>query len=129
MRNVNRLKPVLVFTGSFAEAGNGTASNDFDVSSLLNKYRWVGTVTLQWIVARTAGSSTTDLTILASLNGGTTYSALVAFTQISGASGNEIKQVAIPGDALLKTDINMGSSTTSTITVYACGYVDGGCSA
>ena len=124
MKGVYPLK-VKVFTGSFAVGGNSAAANDFSISEVLSKYKWVGTPTLQWIVARTAGSSTTDLTITASLDAGTTYSTLVSFTQISGATGAEIKQVPLPGGALLKTDINLGSGTTSTITLYVAGYVEG----
>lgn len=114
----------LVFTGSFAVGDNGAAANDFDITDELNKYQWVGPITLQWVVARTAGSSTTDLTINVSADG-TTYSALVAFTQISGATGAEVKSINPPGQALYKTDINLGSGTTSTISVYAIGKVAG----
>jgi hypothetical protein len=126
MRNTIASKKVTVFTGSFAVGGNGAAANDFSITETLAKYPWVGDVVLQWVVARTAGSSTTDLSILASLDGGTTYSSLVAFTQITGASGDEIKTVKVPKGALLKTDINLGAATTSTISLYAAGSILGG---
>ncbi len=119
-------KPVLVFSGSFAVGGNGAAANDFDITDKLSKFRWIGDVVLQWVVARTAGSSTTDLSILASLDGGTTYSSLVAFTQVSGATGTELKTVTIPAGAKIKTDINLGTGTTSTIKLYAAGPIEGG---
>jgi hypothetical protein len=115
---------VEVFTGSFAATGNG-AANDVDITEALTKFPWVGDVVLQLIVARTEGSSTTDISLLISLDGGTTYTSALAFTQITGASGSEIKTLTVPAGALVKTDINMGSSTTSTITLRACGKVMG----
>lgn len=125
MRNVTDLK-VQVFTGSFAVGGNGAAANDFDITDALSKFSWVGYVTLVWKVARSGGSSTTDLTITTSADGGTSYVTLVAFTQISGATGGEVKLIAPPcNKALYKTDINLGSGTTSTITLWAMGKVAG----
>jgi len=127
---------VTVFTGSFAVGGNGAAANDFDITDELAKFPWVGPVTLQIVAARTGGSSTTDLNILESLDGGTTYSVVLGltnnasttktFTQISGATGDEGIVIAPPsGLALYKTDINLGSGTTTTITVYAAGKIAG----
>lgn len=116
----------LIFSKSCSDAGNGAAANDFRIDGTLCKFPFLGPVVLQWIVTRTAGSSTTDLSLMVSLDGGTTYSSLVAFTQITGASGNEVKSINLPAGALVKTDINMGSSTTSTVKLYVCGAVLGG---
>ena len=109
---------VKVFSGSFAVGGNGT-TNDIDITEALTRYQWVGNVLLQFIVARTAGSSTTDVAIMVSLDGGTTYSTLTAISQVEGASANEVKSITVPAGAKVKTDINLGASTTSTITCYA----------
>jgi hypothetical protein len=121
---IYRAKPSVVFTGSYAVGGNGGV-NTFDITDKVTKFRWVGDVTFQWIVARTAGASTTDMTLNASLDGGTTYTALVAFTQIA-ASGNGIKQVTIPGGALIQAAITEGAGTTATITLYIAGFCEGG---
>ena len=115
---------VKVFSGSFDADGNGT-TNDIDITEALTKYQWVGNVLLQFIVARTAGSSTTDAAIMVSLDGGTTYSTLTTISQVSGAAANEVKSITVPAGAKVKTDINLGTSTTSTITCYACGKVLG----
>lgn len=115
---------VKVFSGSFAVTGNGT-TNDIDITEALTKYQWVGNVLLQFIVARTAGSSTTDAAIMVSLDGGTTYSTLTAISQVEGASASEVKSITVPAGAKVKTDINLGTGTTSTITCYACGKVLG----
>lgn len=116
----------LVFSGSFAVGGNGLAANDFSITDKLAKFRFFGPIVLQWVVTRTAGASTTDLTITASLDGGTNYTTLIAFTQISAGSGSEIKSITIPAGAKIKTDINLGTGTTSTIALYVAGCVAAG---
>ena len=116
---------VTVFTGSYAAAGNGAAANDFDITDALSKYQWVGDVTLHLVVARTGGASTLDVVLTASLDG-TNYANLVAFTQIDAATGIEMKVIAPPGNkALYKTNIDLGSVSTYTVTVYASGKVLG----
>lgn len=115
----------VVVNGSYAVGGNGGV-NDFDITDQLTKYRFYGPITLQLVVARTAGSSTTDVALLCSLDGGTTYSSLLAFTQISAETGDEIKQITVPSGAKVKTDIDLGSGTTSTIKLYVSGAVSGG---
>jgi len=115
-----------VFTGSYVAAGSGTAANDFNVEGTLSKFPFNGDITLQLVAARTGGASTLDVVLLCSLDGGTTYSTLVTFTQITGASGAEIKQLNFPMGAKIKTDINVGSASTFTVTVYVCGPALGG---
>lgn len=115
---------VKVFSGSFDADGNGD-ENDIDITEALTRYQWVGNVLLQFIVARTDGASTTDVAIMVSLDGGTTYSTLTAITQVEGAAANEVKSITVPAGAKVKTDINLGTGTTSTITCYACGKVLG----
>ena len=124
--SIFRGKVRTIINGSYAVGGNGAAANDFDITDKLTGPKWVGPVVLQLVVARTAGSSTSDISLMISLDGGTTYTSWVAFTQISGASGSEIKEVTIPGGALIKTDINLGSGTTSTYQLFAAGQMDGG---
>jgi hypothetical protein len=132
---VNDLK-VTVIDGSYAVGGNGAAANDFDITAKLAKYQWIGPVTLQLVGTVTGGSSTYDLNILVSMDGGTTYSVLTPLQQGGGSTtktfaqltttGHGIAVIAPPcGNALYKTDQNLGSGTTFTIKVYASGKVSG----
>lgn len=114
---------VKLFSGSYAVGGNGGV-NDFAVN--LGAYRWVGHVTLTLQGTRTAGSSTLDLTLNANVDG-TNLSSLLAFTQQNSASlVQEHKQIAVPGAAAITTDMNLGTGTTCTVTLYASGFVEGG---
>ena len=124
LNKISKLRAT-VLNGSYAVGGNGGV-NDFDITDKLTKYPFVGNVTLQLVWAKTAGSSTLDVILMASLDGGTTYTTLLAFTQCDGTSGSEIKQIALPAGALIKTDINLGSGSTYTAKVYVCGNVQGG---
>lgn len=123
-KNVGNLK-VTLFSGSYAVGGNGAAANDFDISDELNAYPWVGPVVLHLVWARTAGASTLDVVLTISLDGGTTYTAWKTFTQGDAASGSEVLEANVPAGALIKTDINLGASTTCTVAVYATGKVAG----
>lgn len=127
MFRITPSKCFTVFHDHLAAAGNGAAANDFRLGVLEDK-NWVGLVTLQLVAeAADTGTSTLDVVITASLDGGTTYNTLLSFTQITGGSaGNEIKQITIPAGALLKTDINLGSATTYPVTLYATGAIAGG---
>jgi hypothetical protein len=131
---INDLK-VKVISGSYAVGGNGAAANDFDITAALAKYQWIGNVTLQLIGTVTGGSSTYDLNILVSMDGGTTYTVVTGlqlggsttktFTQLT-TTGHGLAVIPAPcGTAKYKTDQNLGTSTTFTIDVYACGKVSG----
>jgi len=132
-----KLTPVTitVFSGSYAVGGNGAAANDFDITDELAKFNWVGPVTLQLVGTVTGGSSTYDLNILVSMDGGTSYSVITClngsasatktFTQLA-TTGHEAVVIAAPvSTALYKTDQNLGTATTFTIAVYASGVVQG----
>lgn len=120
-----RGKPRTVISGSYAVGGNGGV-NDFDITDALTSPQWVGPIVLQMVGTKTAGSSTLDVILLLSMDGGTTYTQWLAFTQLNNASGSEVKEVHVPGGALIKTDINLGSGSTYTVKLYATGQTAGG---
>ncbi len=114
-----------VFSGSYAVGGNGT-TNTFNVEATLAKFPFLGDIILQLVVARTAGASTTDAKLQVSLDNGVTYNDFVTFTQISAATGSEVKSVSAPLGAKIKAVLTLGSATTSTIALYVCGAAHGG---
>ena len=96
----------------------------FDVSKWFNSMAWGSDLVLAWEVARTAGSSTCDGKLQTSVDGGSTYRDGDSFTQVSGATGGEVKQVLKFADKM-KLVITIGSASTFTVKVYLIGLAVG----
>jgi len=95
----------------------GTPFN-LDVSAKLGKlpYTAPGGFAMGWEVARTTGASTCDGK-LQGTNDGTNWIDIVAFTQVTGATGRELKLVTMMTDRL-RFVVAIGATTTFTVKVY-----------
>jgi hypothetical protein len=113
-----RLVSVQVVNGSY-----GAGTSNISLNSYL-KLPWLSIQSMSWEVARTAGSSTADGKIQVSSDG-TNYRDGDSFTQVTGASGGEVKPVTKIGKTA-RFVVTIGTTTTFTVKVWLHGVMAGG---
>lgn len=117
-----RVRQVCIVNQVCAVAGSPFT---IDVSAKLGKLPSLstGAFAIGWEVARTAGASTCDGKLQGS-NDGTNYLDIVAFTQVTAATGRELKAVPYLTEKL-QIVIAIGTVSTFTVKIYVYPVLDG----